>query len=869
MIKKIVVACIILLAIVYLILLLCLRKKKAKTKSNKKEKKPDLVKATTANLIPIVDIVEDDDGKNKYFVTKSHKYIDIYRIRTFDFDSMSPTDIDEMVRTWERFYQQCRFDIKVISVNLPTDTEIQQKFYEHKLDATHNEVYRPFLQEELNALQYIAKNRMDRFYYLMIFTDQTKDNQEFKDAKYVIEQRLVRPGICEKLSLTEKIVVLSKLGDKNSHMTSKDVPLAVSYDREQQEKAVDKNGYNPYLLTDISPAGGINFNVEKYIKTGSGYESCITVHKYPPRVGIYWMYDLTGTDNSIVTLDINAADQRKTMKNLNASIDENLKRTREDKEITSQDAAMAKVEELRTIASKMDREGQVMKNITLRIFLFARTFAEIDRITGTVCERLRTNNYDASVYINESKADWDSQFISYTQQQKTLYARPGQPILSIALSKGLPFHFSSLSDPMGGLLGFTSANSGCCLFSPFTKTSTRPSYNLTITGMMGAGKSTTLKKLMKMIAICGNYIRLLDPTGEYETLVGALGGRTISLDGSNGILNALEILKTSDEGENQSFNYHLSKLKTCYLMLDKTATADEIYEFLQKMGDFYSYFGIIDPTKPINDQQITGLPSNQYPTWTDFYNYLEWYMSHLGTSNDPIKQVQIIEETKLLQKIQRKIKNMISTYGSLVDGHTTVDQILDEPIISFSTKELVRMDQSIVDMQLFLALQLSYDNTFRIGSHMKELLEKKKINEWDATYSAIIIDESHRFLNASNPDLCDIVTQMMREARKYLAGIWLASQSITDFVPEGSSGDEIEKVRKLFAFSEIKMIMRQDTSSQNAIKNAFGSLLTDYDLQTIPALTVGDMILCIGSERKIQLSVEISDAEEEMFSGGR
>ena len=83
---------------------------------------------------------------------------------------------------------------------------------------------------------------------------------------------------------------------------------------------------------------------------------------------------------------------------------------------------------------------------------------------------------------------------------------------------------------------------------------------------MGSGKSTLLKKQFKSNAIKGNYVRTFDISGEFTILTKTLGGKVIKLDGSEGILNPLEILKPGDD-ENISFTRHISKVSTFYKFL--------------------------------------------------------------------------------------------------------------------------------------------------------------------------------------------------------------------------------------------------------------------------------------------------------------
>ncbi len=54
------------------------------------------------------------------------------------------------------------------------------------------------------------------------------------------------------------------------------------------------SGYNPYLLSEIQPQGGVKFDENKIIK-GDGYEACLHVYAFPTEVDQFWL-------NSIVNI---------------------------------------------------------------------------------------------------------------------------------------------------------------------------------------------------------------------------------------------------------------------------------------------------------------------------------------------------------------------------------------------------------------------------------------------------------------------------------------------------------------------------------------------------------------------------------------
>lgn len=48
---------------------------------------------------------------------------------------------------------------------------------------------------------------------------------------------------------------------------------------------------------------------------------------------------------------------------------------------------------------------------------------------------------------------------------------------------------------------------------------------------------------MKDRSLRGDFVRVIDVTGEYSALATELGGRVLNMDGSDGIINLLEILR--------------------------------------------------------------------------------------------------------------------------------------------------------------------------------------------------------------------------------------------------------------------------------------------------------------------------------------
>ena len=178
------------------------------------------------------------------------------------------------------------------------------------------------------------------------------------------------------------------------------------------------------------------------------------------------------------------------------------------------------------------------------------------------------------------------------------------------------------------------------------------------------------------------------------------------------------------------------------------------------------------------------------------------------------------------------------------------------------------MKSEIFDAQLFSSLSLCWDNCIKIGRPMKELYDNHKIAWEDIRRFMVLIDESHKTINANKPHAVDQVSVFAREARKFFGGIYLASQSIRDFVPEGSDSTAVDKIKVLFDLSQYKFVLNQDSNAIDTIDRVFGHSFTRSELEDIPKLSKGQTILSIQSSRNIAFNIDCTEQELELFRGG-
>ena len=635
----------------------------------------------------------------------------------------------------------------------------------------------------------------------------------------------------------------------------------------KKEKRTKKPERDMNLLNEIKPAGGITFKDVKYITTGSGYEGCIHIYKFPENIDTYWMAKVCNINGTVALVDISTDNMSEVKKNLNKSMKEQVGRRIGARDFAELYDADKRLDEMKRMYDEIKSYNEVIKLVHIRIFLADRSFESLEKKIKNIMDKLETDSgFLTTIYLNESKSEYKSMTRSYKKQKEEMFFPKGQSLTATGVAHGDPFHFSSLDDETGEFLGTTPCG-GNVLLDIFQKTSTRLYYNLLAIGEMGSGKSTLLKKQFKSNAIKGNYVRTFDISGEFTILTKTLGGKVIKLDGSEGILNPLEILKAGDD-ENISFTRHISKVSTFYkFLVGGSVDAEEIAEFEDVLKQLYSNFGLWSDDR--RNIQCTGLPAASYPTFTDYLNFLTESMEEMQNEKYSHLEEQVVVKTLLLRdKIRKVIKNIVDTYGTLFDGHTSIDNILDEQIVTFDISTLKELKDEVFDAMIINIISLCWDNCVTNGKLMLNMLREGKIKLWDVTRFLILIDESHRWLNAKKTHALDLVSVYLREARKYFGGIGLASQRAADYVPEGSDSDAVNKLKNIFELTQYKFVFRQSSNAKKLLYQIFDGELTGTQIEKIPKLEIGQCILLISGDKNIEFKVHLTKDEDMLFSGG-
>lgn len=626
-----------------------------------------------------------------------------------------------------------------------------------------------------------------------------------------------------------------------------------------------KEEFNPYLLNKIQPVGGIKFNDRNIVK-GDGYEACIRIYDFPSWVNDFWLDNLLDIKDVIATIDVETEDRVKALNDINKSISENQTRMYDLKNNIDIIEASNNVATLQRLVMDMTVNDEIVKLITIRYHLNARTEKELEEKIKYVLNEIEMRGYRGKVLLNEQEYEWKSLFLSATEQKYLRNKRKGHPIPSATLGGGYPLNFVELNDPYGMFMGTTLTNGvrGNIILDLFAKTKTRKSYNSLVVGTMGAGKSTLLKKVVHMQTIIGNTVRILDVAGEFRSLVLDLGGKTVALDGSSGIINPLHIYATIiDENTNevlidQSYMQHISKLSIMYKLLAPNSQDDELREFEKLIVTFYKDYGI-------DREKATEYKSEEYPTLSEFYKYIK---DNYFEDDENVKKNLSRFRQKRIEDIASTIENLIVTYGKIFDGHSSIMDLTKENLISFEVRTLSSMDKKIFNAQMFNILTMLWNNALIQGLKEKKAYDEREKKIYEAVKYVLLIDEAHKFINGNNIMGVDFLADFGREARKYFAGFIFATQNIRDVVPDVKNDKISDKIRTLFELTQYKFIMQQDNNAKEVLDKIFLGQLTQSEVDSVPLLGTGETILSINGDKNLKFKVEISDKEDYLFKGG-
>lgn len=422
---------------------------------------------------------------------------------------------------------------------------------------------------------------------------------------------------------------------------------------------------------------------------------------------------------------------------------------------------------------------------------------------------------------------------------------------TLTLGAGFSFTKASFIDSSGYMLGVDIHTSLPVFFDPFVLTNKRTSHNLAIVSSTGGGKSFTMKKMIVNEYARGTKIFIFDAENEYEKLVKANDGEYIDLySKKGGMINPLQIryIPSDEDQETKETDCplakHLGFLEAFFKSAFDNINEKELVMLLAILESLYNKKGIYKNTS-INTLQT--LKAEDYPIFTDLYNYLPEYK----------KQVESVEKIKIIDQLQILISRFLTgTDSYLFNSHTSID--LNNDLIAFNLQELLYSgNQRIVNTQILNLL--TYLNNSIVGN--KIVNEKRESG--DKQHISIIVDEFHLYIDENNNEVIKNFGQLARRCRKYNTNLILSSQCISDFLGNANVLRHATAIFNNCQYSMVGMLKEDDLKAYlELFKN---NPLTDTQIEFLLKAKRGEFLLNIDNKNRIGIKIEATATERKMM----
>jgi type IV secretory pathway VirB4 component len=361
-------------------------------------------------------------------------------------------------------------------------------------------------------------------------------------------------------------------------------------------------------------------------------------------------------------------------------------------------------------------------------------------------------------------------------------------------SLGTPF--ADQQQPLIGINQLTGSPAYLSIWS-------RPNHNAVVVGSSGAGKSVAAKTLLVRHLMEGASAVVIDPDSEYRRVMNAVGGLHFELgtDALNPLAPGVDVAPDIAAG--------------LVLPVLSVMAGDEK--------------GIKDgrPIRRLPDEDqgwIHGEIAAFYREWASRADRGEPLMHDL---------VEFIETHSVVRALTRREKDRCRIITARLRRFTQGDRarVFDRP-------STFRVGDRPVSVGLReFALTYAADLTPALAVVLTAVLASLGK---DHARLVVVVDEAHRV--TIDPDAGEVLGQLVRQARKHGAGVWMCSQQVQDFV-----GTDLG--RTLVATAATKIILGVEEAAVADVRDVFG--LRDEEVAAINPSVPGRAVLLSGVERTV------------------
>ena len=589
------------------------------------------------------------------------------------------------------------------------------------------------------------------------------------------------------------------------------------------------------IKSQIAPKG-LEFKSSEFIISDK-YATILTAISFPKSIPVGYLSNLTSMSGIKVVIKHIPLPFSVISKMLNKEIADLKQRYQTENDRTIQERIRQDYESLEYFISMLAGTQSKVYDFQMHIMITADSQDEL------LAKKLQVRNYLEAMEMKafplriEQESVLKSIIPIYPKQE--IEDRIGTPIPSPTLAAMYPFIFDSIKDPGYSCLLGVDFSGGVILFNQFLyqikKEHNRNNANMIILGTSGSGKSTAAKLLIRANIRNNHQIVVIDPEGELEEMTRLYNGDFIDLGkgGEFGMINPLEVVVDADEEEiKQGLGYTvltrtIQTVKAFLKYYDPSIEEDVVNIFSEVLQETYRRFNIN------YDSDFSKFTSKDYPTFRDVYATIRGKL---------LSMPEKTHEKEILEKLELKIRPLISELRYYFDGHTTISP--QSNFIVFNIRELMNADTNIRNSLFFNILKYAWGLTL-----------DKSVN------TVLAVDEAHVLLSGNNTLGADFLANVQRRARKYNTGTIFITQQPTDFCDPAI----ITQGKAIFDNASYYLVMGLKKQAIEDLAKLID--LNDNEKESIKGYNQGEALFVCGS-RRMRINVIVTEQELDSFGNG-
>lgn len=749
-----------------------------------------------------------ENGTLQLTVNKKKIYVGVLSITGMDIEGLKDYEKQEAYNRFARASLSLKIPHKYFFTYKTPNLSCNKSYVEYKKQNSINKYAEFMLDEQYKLLDRFEREHYDKTAYLFLYGEDARSIDECA-SKYICEMEDVTVLRCGNSEVEEIYRKIMSLDGKSSA-----VPEYAA-------------------LNDRIIPPEIEFHQDYYM-VGDRYAQTVVVHDYPASIPDLLIKDICRKYNDNVILEICRKDESRVLTDISNSLSELESRGDIVQTATERIDTQIEYEKLNMVYNNIKNGNEQICFVTLRILVSDTDKNEVFRRSQNIIDDLKLLGLSAYIPVNLMFSEFLSTITNGINAIETPF-----PVYD-TLAPQYPFYHQQHLDSTGFFWGFTKTG-GLAVLDTFLRTRIRNSYDLLAIGIKGGGKSVTLKALLEDQLLKGNKVLAIDIEDEYYPMAEVYDGQIIKMNG-NSRINPLQIMKAVDaeaeddvsaEDENKkNFTVEISRIRTFMKTYLPDIQMYTLEVFMDLVVDVLAEKGIFPET------DVDLLPPEAFPTFSDVLRRLR---NNLKKPSSLAAEKMFVAYSELEIYLKQLTGN--GAYAGMFDGATNVD-VRGNKLVVFNVKALSEMAENVYNAQLFNILSIMWSEVCRNQKRNNNL-----VNPWDRSGVVCLIDEAHRFISTKYPQVTQFILNLVRRSRKYISGLWFATQSILDFVPGGDLS-AANDIKIIFSLVQYKLILKQ--SSEGGGLNLLSQMIpqfTETELRSTTAFVPGEMLISLGSGR--------------------